>query len=1675
MKKKQLGLLIKVLLALVLGAAIFAACNNPPDPQPTEKALTSIAITAPPTKTAYIEGESFAAAGMVVTASYDDDTTAAVTNYTVSPSGALAVTHTAVTVSYTERGVTKTATQSITVSALIATVTSVTVSPSTATVSTGNTQAFTAEVLGTNNPSQTVTWTVEGFEDPGTEISSAGVLTVSVLETALSLTVRATSALDTAKSATASVSVVIPTVDSVTVSPTELLLAAGGTQTFTAVVTGTNNPSQAVEWTVSDNTSPDTQISAAGVLTIAAGETASTLTVMARSVIDATKTATATVNVAVAITSVADFDLIRSNLAGYFILANSIDMQGIAFDPIGAETNDANAFTGVLDGKGFVIQNMLINSTAEGKNGLFRQIGLSNATAAESEAGENGLVQNLAFVNSVVYGAPGHNGTVAGNNYGLIRDCFVQGAVTAAGGGPWQLGGIIAGEGSAALGFIKNSVSVGTAGNNVYPITSNFGKGINNFAIVDNMVIVDVLAVASNSGAFNQDASNHVFLARDAHTVNFDALTAEHWLIKQGFYPIFRNAYTAVESISIETGNGVTFNSQTGQYELTLNVGVSQSLVSEIAPQNASFTTVEWLSSNELAAIVDHTGRVTVLSAAAGTVTITVRALDNTDVTAQCVITLTDDQNPITAFEFARNTAFLTLNVDGANSESFSTLTLNYISDPEFHTDTVVWEVVGGGTSIITVDNFGVVTAHGTGTATVKAHVLSNPDLYDECIINVNDYDDYNADLNGFIRLSAAEDLDLIRLKLDGRYLLVNDIDIGGELAAIGANNDAGAFRGILDGGGYALKNYTINSSGRTGLFPRLGAEAGTNAAMAEAGTNGWVRNLNIIGASVTGEAVSGAIAGENRGLIENVYVEATVTATSPDWSNSGVIVGANEQDRGLVKTSISNGSVTSAASGGVVGWNARIYDTFVVGDLLDQQRISGSQPNTNAAIVNSHVFMLDDIATIDFSALPAMYWRGAELGVTELPVLGPYRYIEVEEVSLNKDNLVLDPGDIETLSATVLPFIAENKAVTWAIEDVADILNPDPTQLVGLGTQNVASVTQGGEITALSSGFALITVTTVSGELKAYATLTVTNNSISLSETALTFTMPFESDPGDMNPVTLIAEAEVLGVTVLSSVDAAAFSWASDNTDAATVANGVVTPIGEGSATITVTHIAANLSTTCTVEVVNPATEAAQARWLDLRGWLFNGTVGGTWNEDRTEYTGGTAQADFTLDGPVDAIETLPVAQGGLDLPFTGNRTAFNGTFDGGGFEIRNLSAAAARVNDRGGLFQTVANGAKFQNLNFTNAQFAVGGATGHGFLAGATAGTVTVENVKMSLTMTDQVTNGEYYGALFGRASGTTTLTVIDCDITVVSATVRQYVGAVYGWLLNNSVVNVDNSRFDVRYTAAAGAGKAGLIGGIEGGGRVTVNDSSVQYESAATADNNGGIVGRFSNNVNNVLTLNRVEVNAKFTANGNNQGGVVGGTNAGDAPQTITVTDCLITAEFAVGNTQTRRGGIIGNPRQHNRGNLILTISRSVVDISASHESSGARALMGTASSPTRDTNWTGGDASNRHRATVKVDDSIFVTPFAADTAAAAKAAIDSWVGTDNGQAGGTPIGDQIDEATVQYVESVAGGIAAITQPLAENFILAASPNEVWEWTTVLLFKGGPDISTWPAWMV
>jgi len=183
-------------------------------------------------------------------------------------------------------------TQSGTASAGVVTITGITITPANVTLNSGDTRQFSAEVSGTNNPPQTVNWTVTGGV-AGTSISDTGFLTVASTQTSGVLTVTATSTVDQSKTGTATVTIPV-IISSVIVSPSQVTLIIGQTCSFSVTINGSNNPSQAVNWAVAGGVA-GTNINSSGLLTVASNETALTLNVTATSVADPLKSGSASV------------------------------------------------------------------------------------------------------------------------------------------------------------------------------------------------------------------------------------------------------------------------------------------------------------------------------------------------------------------------------------------------------------------------------------------------------------------------------------------------------------------------------------------------------------------------------------------------------------------------------------------------------------------------------------------------------------------------------------------------------------------------------------------------------------------------------------------------------------------------------------------------------------------------------------------------------------------------------------------------------------------------------------------------------------------------------------------------------------------------------------------------------------------------------------------------------------------------------------------------------------------------------------------------------------------------------------------------------------------------------------------------------------------------------------
>lgn len=152
------------------------------------------------------------------------------------------------------------ATASATITLVGPSAVTISVSPSTAELMTGGgTQQFAATVSPLTNGA--VTWS-------GLGVNAAGLFSATGLATAGTYAVTATSQAAPSRSGTAMVNLLAPSSITVSVSPATVALGPGGTQTFSATVTG---PTQAANRTVTWSTNGGGTLTAGGLFTATTG------------------------------------------------------------------------------------------------------------------------------------------------------------------------------------------------------------------------------------------------------------------------------------------------------------------------------------------------------------------------------------------------------------------------------------------------------------------------------------------------------------------------------------------------------------------------------------------------------------------------------------------------------------------------------------------------------------------------------------------------------------------------------------------------------------------------------------------------------------------------------------------------------------------------------------------------------------------------------------------------------------------------------------------------------------------------------------------------------------------------------------------------------------------------------------------------------------------------------------------------------------------------------------------------------------------------------------------------------------------------------------------------------------------------------------------------------------
>ncbi|ASC93488.1 beta strand repeat-containing protein [Sulfurospirillum diekertiae] len=163
---------------------------------------------------------------------------------------------------------------------------------------------------------------------------------------------------------------------------------------------------------------------------------------------------------------------INTALAGKYALGANIDASGTpwnsgaGFVPIG---DDTNQFTGTLDGKGYTIDNLMINRLYTDNVGLFGVIGPSST------------IKNIGLSDVTITGSNKVGGLVGYNNGGTIANVYATGSVH---GNLNTVGGLVGYNSSGTLSNVYAIVNVhgnntvgGLVGSNKGTITNAYAAG----------------------------------------------------------------------------------------------------------------------------------------------------------------------------------------------------------------------------------------------------------------------------------------------------------------------------------------------------------------------------------------------------------------------------------------------------------------------------------------------------------------------------------------------------------------------------------------------------------------------------------------------------------------------------------------------------------------------------------------------------------------------------------------------------------------------------------------------------------------------------------------------------------------------------------------------------------------------------------------------------------------------------------------------------------------------------------------------------------------------------------------------------------------------------------------------------------------------------------------------
>lgn len=372
-----------------------------------------------------------------------------------------------------------------------------------------------------------------------------------------------------------------------------------------------------------------------------------------------------------------------------------------------------------------------------------------------------------------------------------------------------------------------------------------------------------------------------------------------------------------------------------------------------------------------------------------------------------------------------------------------------------------------------------------------------------------------------------------------------------------------------------------------------VGKKAGTTTVTATA-ASGVSKSceVTVTGVPVTGMELSDSelelTVGKTAALTP-IFTPENATNQRVNWSSSapnvalvknGVVTARAEGEATITATSVEGGiAKTCKVKVGPAVVESITLNHTSLELAMNEKAVLEAVVNPEGYVSQEVTWTVGDSSVVSFEDGNVTALKGGETTITakskENPEISAVCTVKVlapaESISLNKKELSLVVGDTETLTATVKPDYATNKAIHWES-----------------GNPSVASVDQNGKVTALKEGEAAIVAINVDNP-KVTATCSVTvkakqDNTNPVEDVKITL---------DKTKLTLgVKEPFTLKATVTSG-NIKSVTWKSSNEKVASVKNGKITAKKKGKATITAT--AGDKSATCTVTVKPAPTKKAK------------------------------------------------------------------------------------------------------------------------------------------------------------------------------------------------------------------------------------------------------------------------------------------------------------------------------------------------------------------------------------------------------------------------------------------------------------------------------------------------